>query len=79
MTIKTLLVALNSIALLSAFVWLYLKPDWEPFITSIGLIGTLITLIFIKDKSNGGQTTMKQRGGKNSTNIQANGDLNIHL
>jgi len=49
----------------------------EPLITSIGLIASLITLIYTSDKGSG--VTMKQKGGKKSTNYQAGDSINVNM
>jgi hypothetical protein len=73
---KQLLIILNVIALLGALIWLMLEQGWEPLVTSIGLVSSLISLLFLGRQS-GNATVMKQKGGKNSKNYQAKGDINI--
>jgi hypothetical protein len=78
MKIKVILIILNIAGLLCTGIWLYIKPDWEPIVTSIGLIATLITLLYSNsDSDKGDNTIMTQKGGKGSTNYQSKGDINI--
>jgi len=72
---KTLLI-LNIIALIVSIAWLLYEQTFEPLITTIGLIATLISIIF-SNKDGEGTTIMKQKGGKQSTNYQAKGDINL--
>lgn len=78
MTIKKILIVLNIAGLLSSFVWLYNQQELEPLITSIGLIATLIAQLS-KNNNNSDKVIMKQKGGKNSTNYQSKGDININI
>ncbi len=67
---------LNVLALAGSLVWLYFDQTWEPMITALGLLGGLITQIYIgKQKPD---IAMTQRGGKNSKNYQAKGDITIN-
>lgn len=72
---KTLLV-LNLLALVASIFWLALEKTFEPLISTLGLIATLLTLIF-SNNENGDKTIMKQKGGKNSRNYQSKGDINL--
>lgn len=73
---KTTLIVLNSAALICAFLWLIVDATWEPIVASLGLLGTLVGLIYDKDSDND-KTKMIQKGGKNSKNYQAGNDINI--
>ncbi|MBL0739876.1 hypothetical protein [Chryseolinea lacunae] len=72
---KLFFILLNLIALAFSVLWLYNSRDWEPLITAIGLVGTLIAQFFTGKKTKSG---MRQRGGRNSKNYQAGGDININ-
>ncbi len=78
MTTRTILIILNIAGLLGSLIWLLTKPEWEPFVTSIGLLATLIAQLYAGKEDNGEKTNMKQRGGKGSTNYQSKGDININ-
>lgn len=73
---KTLLI-LNIVALIASLVWLMKEQSLEPLITSIGLIATLITLIYSNNKDT--SITMQQKGGKKSTNYQAGESINVNM
>ena len=51
------------------------EKSWEPLVTTLGLIGSLIALIYSKTSNS---ISMKQKGGKKSTNYQSGGDININ-
>ncbi|MEQ8476494.1 hypothetical protein [Fulvivirga sp.] len=67
---------MNIIGIIGTLLWLKVEQGWEPIVTSIGLIGTLIAQIF-NQKGKGSSTVFKQKGGKNSSNYQSGGDINI--
>lgn len=75
--IKQVLIVLNIAGLLGALIWLYKSPDWEPLITSIGLIASLIALIYTNSDREG-KVKMTQKSGKNSKSYQSQGDININ-
>ena len=79
MKIKMILIVLNVFGLLGALIWLLTKPDWESFVTCIGLIATLIAQLNTSKENNNDTTIMKQKGGKGSTNCQSKGDININI
>jgi hypothetical protein len=79
MTVKTILIILNIAGLLGSLIWLYTKPEWEPLVTSIGLIGTLIAQLFSGKGDKRSKNIMTQKGGKGSTNYQAKGDIKINI
>lgn len=76
MKIKAILIILNIIAFLASAIWLYIDQTLEPLISTLTLAGTLLVLFFNTDE-NQNKTKMKQKGGKNSTNYQAGGDINF--
>lgn len=73
---KRTLIILNIASLLGALIWLMLEQSWEPLVTSIGLVGSLITIIFSM-KNSQYSVRMTQKGGKNSKNYQAANDMTI--
>jgi hypothetical protein len=80
MTTKQIIIILTIAALIGALIWLMVDKTWEPLVTTIGLIAALIAEIY-GDKgngNNGGNVKMTQKGGKNSTNYQSGGDMNIN-
>lgn len=74
---KKVLLIINVAALIASLIWLKSESSWEPLIATLGLIGTLITQIFIKNQE-GNNISMNQSGGKNSKNYQSNRDININ-
>ena len=46
--ISKIIITINSLALMGALVWLYKSRDYEPAITTLSLISTLIVLFFRK-------------------------------
>ena len=76
MKVKWVLVLLNVLGIVGALAWLIIERSSEPIVTGIGLIGSLISLIYY---NNGGESLkMKQKGGSGSTNYQIRGDININ-
>ena len=78
MKTRTILIILNIAGLLGSLIWLLTKPEWEPLVTCIGLIATLIAQIYAGKDGNVDRTIMKQKGGKGSTNYQSKGDIKIN-
>lgn len=76
--ISKIILILNVLALVAALIWLYTKPEWEPLVTSLGLMAGLITQLFTKGKKDSNTIIMKQRSGNNSKNYQSKGDININ-
>lgn len=75
MKLSSFLIVLNIICLVLAILWWYFEPDFEPAITTIGLIAALISQIFISENKRRKKTTnMTQKSGNNSTNIQVGRD-----
>lgn len=79
MMIKKILIVFNIAGLLVSLVWLYNQRELEPLVTSIGLVATLITQLYADRNNNSDNLTMKQKGGKGSTNYQSKGDININI
>lgn len=77
MKIKTVLIIINILAIIGTLIWLKVEQTWEPLVAVITGIGTLLALLFA-DTETKSPVTMKQKGGKNSTNYQAGGDININ-
>jgi hypothetical protein len=74
---KKTLIILNIVALIASLIWLMTDRSLEPLISTIGLIASLITLLYNSDKSSG--ISMKQKGGKKSTNYQAGDTINVKM
>ncbi len=72
---KITLILINFICLIIAVTWLILEKSWEPLLTTLGLLATLISLVYSKPES---KVYMKQKGGKRSKNYQSARDINIH-
>jgi len=77
MKVNSILVIFNILGIIGALIWLMTDPSWEPTVTTIGLIGSLIALLYSKNNNDSG-ITMKQIGGKNSRNYQSGRDININ-
>lgn len=75
MNTNKILIILNILGIIGCLIWLMTEKSWEPLVTTIGLIGSLIALIYSK---NSNSISMKQKGGKKSTNYQSGGDININ-
>lgn len=75
--VNSILVLINSIALIGAILWFINDRDWEPLVTSLTLLATLIGLIFTRNKKKNKAIIMKQKVKNNSTGIQAGRDINI--
>jgi len=76
----TNLIRLNIVALVLAIIWMVSNPDFEPLISAITLICTLIGLKHTqasKEKKEDSNTTMVQNSGNHSTNYQAKGNITI--
>lgn len=73
---KKTLIILNIASLLGTLIWLMQEKSWEPLVTSLGLIGSLIALIYSNSNAQS-KIKMTQKGGKNSKNYQSAGDMTI--
>ena len=71
------LIIINMACLLGSLIWLVVDKSWEPLITFLGLIGSLITLCYSNTNSEAG-IKMRQKGGNNSKNYQSSGDITIN-
>ena len=76
MTTKSTLIILNIAGLIGTLIWLMVTPSWEPLVTTLGLAGALIAQLKYENDGKG-DINMKQKGGQNSTNYQAGGDIKI--
>lgn len=74
---KKVLIILNIAGLLGSLIWLMFEKSWEPLVTCLGLISSLIVLINSTSNSDG-NIDMKQKGGKNSKNYQSSGNMTIN-
>lgn len=77
MKTKTIIIILTIAGLIGSLLWLMTDHSWEPLVTSIGLVAALIAEIFGGGDSDKKNISMKQKGGKGSTNYQSGGDINI--
>ncbi len=75
---KTTLLILNILMLVAALIWLMIDKSFEPLITSLGLTAGLITIVY-NSSNKDSDVNMKQKGGKNSTNYQAGGNINLNI
>ncbi len=76
--VNSVLILINSIALIGAILWFVNDRGWEPLVTSLTLSATLIGLLFTGNKKKDKSVIMKQKVKKNSTGIQAGRDININ-
>lgn len=78
--LRITLLLIDIIAFATIAIWYYQTRDLEALACLIGAFGGLIALIFTKDKPSNPippSIRQKQRGGKDSTNVQAGGDINL--
>ena len=76
--VNSILILINSIALIGAILWFLNDRGWEPLVTSLTLSATLMGLLFPRNKKKDKPVIMKQKVKNNSTGIQAGGDININ-
>lgn len=76
--VNSILILINSIALIGTILWFFNDRGWEPLVTSLTLSATLIGLLFARNKEKDTSVIMKQNVKNNSTGIQAGGDININ-
>lgn len=69
------LIMLNILGLLASLICLYIDRSWEPLITSLGLVATLIAQFHVDNVKR--NFKMTQKGGKGSKNYQAKGNITI--
>ncbi len=74
---KKILIILNIASLIGTLIWLMQEKSWEPLVTSLGLIGSLIALIY-SNSSSLTRVKMKQKGGKKSKSYQSAGNMTIN-
>lgn len=74
--LRNTLLTVNTIALVASILWIIKNPDYEPVISTLVLVATLIGL-WITDTTEEKALKQKQKGGKNSKNYQAGRDINI--
>lgn len=79
MTVNKILIVLNIAALLVSLIWLYNEQELEALIASITAFATLVALSYAGKSSDSDNLTMKQKGGKGSTNYQSKGNININI
>ncbi|MDO7888180.1 hypothetical protein [Hymenobacter cheonanensis] len=58
--------------------WAWQHPDYEPIAAALGCLGGFLTLFVVERKSKPRLPAIRQRGGDNSTNYQAGGDMTIN-
>lgn len=73
---KKSLIILNIASLIGALIWLMVEHSWEPLVTALGLVESLIALIYSNSNPQS-NIKMTQKGGKKSKNHQSAGDMNI--
>lgn len=73
---KFILAIINFVALVGGMVWWITDPNWEPAVTSVVLLGTLLAQIFTNDEIKS-RMKFSQKSEKNSHNYQAAGDQAI--
>jgi len=74
---RTTLIIINLTALVGAIIWLIASPDWEPLVTSIVLLGGLITQFFPNTEWIQ-KIKFNIKAKKNSHTYQTAGDLTVH-
>lgn len=70
---KIILVIVNFVALIGALIWWTTAPDWEPAITSIGLLGALLAQIFSSEEIRS-KIKLSQKSFEDSHAYQAAGN-----
>ena len=75
-TLRNVLITVNTLALGASILWTIKKLDFEPVISTLVLIATLIGL-WITDTPVKKALKQEQKSGKNSQNNQAGRDINI--
>jgi hypothetical protein len=74
--LKNTLIVLSSLALATSIIWAFVKPDYEPIISSIVCAVSLIGL-WISDTHKQKSNIQNQVGGNNSKNYQAGKNIKI--
>ncbi len=75
-TLRNILLTVNTLALAASILWVISKPDYEPIISALVLVATLIGL-WITETPEKKALKQKQKSGDNSKNYQAGQDINI--
>ena len=75
-TLRNILLTVNTLALVASVLWAINKPDYEPIISSLVLVATLIGL-WVTDTPEQKALKQKQKSGDNSKIYQAGRDINI--
>lgn len=75
-TLRIILIIVNTVALAASILWVFNKPDYEPIISCLVLIATLIGL-GITNSNKRKSFKQKQTGGDGSTNYQAGRDIKM--
>lgn len=75
--VNSILILINSIALIGAILWFINDRGWEPLVTSLTLLATLIGLIFTRNKKKDKAIVITQKVKNNSIGIQVGRDVNI--
>lgn len=75
-TLRNILLTVNSLALVASILWAISKPDFEPIISVLVLIATLIGL-WVSDNSKQKKISQKQKSGNSSINYQSGRNINI--
>ena len=68
---------LTGAGFLVCLVWAVKQPDFEPIAAALGTLAGFVAL-FIIDPKKPKPPTMRQRGGNNSTNYQAGGNMSVN-
>ena len=68
---------LSYLALIVSLSWLFFEPSFEPLLTSIISLSTLISSYIFGNKNNEESVNQVQQVSSNSTGIQANGNVTI--
>lgn len=75
---KKVLIILDICCIIGSLIWLFLERSMEPLISTISFLAGLIALLYNSD-SNESKISMKQKGGKKSTNYQSSGTINVKM
>jgi hypothetical protein len=75
---RKLIVWLIVSSLIASLIWLFVNPGWEPIVTSIGIVISLVTILYKANESHL-PSKMIQKGGRKSTNIQGRGNINVKI
>jgi hypothetical protein len=76
-TLSLWLKVLTALGFLVCLAWAIQHPDFEPIAATLGTLTGFIAL-FIAEPRKPKPPTMRQRGGKDSTNYQAGSNMTIN-